>query len=79
MKITKVIAFDRTKLLIDGVPHLTFPHDELTCLHTWRTYLGRYYIELTFKDGAVTTADYDTFSKWRTIVNLIYSNNQVVR
>lgn len=68
--ITKKVTYDLTKVYFGTVLHVAFVRREVVALQTWKS-SGMYSIEITFRDGATLTTEYDERWKWEKIVSLI--------
>lgn len=70
MTITKKVTYDLTKILFGDVVHLAFVRREVVGFQSWKS-AGMCSLELTFKDGAQITTEYDDESKWQQVISLI--------
>jgi hypothetical protein len=70
LTITKQVWFDTTRILFGEIVHLAFKHNKVIGFQSWRS-VGIYYIELTFDSGAAVVLEYDSKSKWESVVKII--------
>lgn len=70
VSITKKVWFEITKIYFNDTLHLAFSRREVIGLQSW-TFTGVFSIELTFRNGATITTEYDDVDKWKQILQLI--------
>lgn len=68
--ITKIETYDTTKVYFEDTVHLVFVRREVVGFQSWKS-AALYSIEITFKDGATITTEYDNKAKWKTVISLI--------
>lgn len=65
-------TFGYVKLYFGEVLHLAFLRDEVVALQTWRvTRNSKLCVELTMRDGACVTCEYDSREKWAEVIALL--------
>lgn len=69
-EITKTVTYDLTKIFFGKVVHLAFVRREVVGFQSWKS-VGMYSIEITFRDGAAITTEYDDRAKWERVISLI--------
>lgn len=70
MTVTKKVTYDLTKIYFADVLHLAFVRRDFVGLQTWKS-TGLYTLQLTMRDGAEITAEYDTEDKWQSVIRLV--------
>lgn len=69
-EITKKVTYDLTKVLFGDVVHLAFVRREVVGFQSWKS-VAVYSIEITFRNGAAITTEYDDRAKWERVIALI--------
>lgn len=70
VQITKRVTYELTRIYFDGIVQLAFARREVVGFQCWKS-AGVFTLELTFRDGAAMTVEYDDPEKWKTVVGLI--------
>lgn len=70
LEITKKITYDLTKICFGGVTHLAFVRRDVVGFQSWKSN-GCFSIEITFREGAAITLEYDERVKWEQVISLI--------
>lgn len=70
VQITKAVTYDLTKIYFNSTVHLAFVRREVVGFQAWKS-VGVYSIELTFRNGAAITTEYDDVAKWKRVIELI--------
>lgn len=69
-EITKRITYDITKICFGDTVHLAFTRREVVGFQSWKQ-AGVFSIEITFRDGAKITTEYDEREKWERVLKLL--------
>jgi len=70
LPITKKVSYDLARIYFGETVHLAFVPREVVGFQTWKAAVVCS-IELTFRNGAAITTEYDDPDKWRQVIALI--------
>jgi hypothetical protein len=69
LKIQVIRTFDAIRVMFNDIIHLHIVRSDLVGMQAWiREPESRWYIEYTFRNGAMIQCDYDSEEKWRGIL-----------
>lgn len=71
MDIKLKIKGTNVKIYINDLLHLSFVQSEYRGVQSWKEGTNWYCIEYYFKDSKPIKCEYDSFEKWKTILELI--------
>lgn len=68
--LTRADSYDVARIYLNGILHLAFVRRDFVGLQSWKS-ASVYSIELTFRDRAAITLEYDDPLKWAAVLKLL--------